>query len=685
MVDVEESETRTSKISTGKGTTIDQENIEQLVATLECLELAPEWRNNESKVATLAFALGILDCGETIRQAETQGRIQLQPFLRVIPLVSDPKIRRGDRHFRIANRLLSSEDGNFRLTALQQFTLCRQLVLENFPLHPKVISLCLEVGRQVAKSSCLSAAVEYLEYGVWLIENTGSSLWCDKSTYELALSVYSAAAEANQGSANVERALQLVEVVLEHGKTVDHKLAAYTTQVSILGQAGQLEDSIRISLEVMKSLGHPLHPNPTLRHVLFETVCLKYHFSGRSKESILRLPEMTNRNVANAMRMLHLLFSDAFLVRPMLMLLVSLKMVRLTMRHGLCVISAPAFAAFGVLLGVLKDPQESKMYADIALELHSRYNMREWLPRTYAVVFGVARGRSQVSLDRLAEAHQVGKETGDLAFAFLAKLLQIHWMLFNGGQIPEIIEELDGLLHEARAQNHTVRAKWCLLALQCVRTLHSGYTSCTASHPVLNTMFRSVGDHRLRIIHEIVLSYMFGEYDHVVKLSTKIPILKSRLGMHPVLVDMGVFITISRFIIYRRRSNKLLPLLPCSFVHSLKHLAFANPGWGSLRLFLVEAELAWTRGKAQQANFHYSNSLAHCSTPYEQGVVQECYGRYYLERQMFREASCHMTRAQQAFDEMGAHAVARRIANQVAFLNKMDFDSHLQPSGFQPT
>jgi hypothetical protein len=116
------------------------------------------------------------------------------------------------------------------------------------------------------------------------------------------------------------------------------------------------------------------------------------------------------------------MFLHAVLVRPMLAPFVTLKMMQLTLLHGLSFISPLAFTTYGMLCVRTSGIDAAFRFGDLGLELLEKLQVREYIPRVYAVYYGCIypwRFLIRDALDHLLYAHRVGMQTGDIEYSCL--------------------------------------------------------------------------------------------------------------------------------------------------------------------------------------------------------------------------------------------------------------------------
>jgi hypothetical protein len=138
------------------------------------------------------------------------------------------------------------------------------------------------------------------------------------------------------------------------------------------------------------------------------------------------------------------MYLNALLVRPMLAPFVTLKMMQLTLVHGLSFISPLAFSMYGMLCVGTSDIDTAFRFGDLGLELLEKLQVREYIPRVYAVYYGCIyplRYPIRDALDHLFYAHRVGMQTGDIEYSCLCAYLWSSRSINAGVPLDEIEDQ----------------------------------------------------------------------------------------------------------------------------------------------------------------------------------------------------------------------------------------------------
>lgn len=205
---------------------------------------------------------------------------------------------------------------------------------------------------------------------------------------------------------------------------------------------------------------------------------VKQAFIELSGGDILNLPMMREPPKLAAMQFLSLILTAAFVAEPLLAPILVFRMVRLSIRHGLCRVSAYAFGRYvsqfsGSLIyivGLRKLKQRllsrfelhflrsygawlvSAVNSDIdggyrmgslALNLLNRLDAKDFIARVYLSVYGyinIWKEPAQAGLAKLLEAYEVGAVSGDIEFAISCLFVYSTTALNTCGEDLEMLE-----------------------------------------------------------------------------------------------------------------------------------------------------------------------------------------------------------------------------------------------------
>ena len=127
-------------------------------------------------------------------------------------------------------------------------------------------------------------------------------------------------------------------------------------------------------MKVLKELGEHFPVRYGKLFVLSQLKKVKKFLMGKSNEQLLRLPEMQNEKKLRALHILQLLLLPSIFARPDTCVagMVLIRMISLTLYHGLSVLAPSGFLAYGMFCVAVKDIDEAVRFGDLALTLLKR-------------------------------------------------------------------------------------------------------------------------------------------------------------------------------------------------------------------------------------------------------------------------------------------------------------------------
>lgn len=541
----------------------------------------------------------------------------------------------------------------------------------------RLAAACLTVGRAAVPD--FTQAARYLNFGIRSVRavsttsNDRKSRSCWHEQYELSLALYSAAAEVNHGCSQFSQASDCIEEVKRHAKCALDTITARATEVHVAGFQGNKEGAVAIGLAVLSQLGYHIPMKPGRLDVLLCFHRLQFVRLGRPTSRMIYAKEMTNQKALAAMKMLQMVFSYAFIYNPRIVAMASLIMVRLTFRYGLCVISAPAFGMYGILLSQLEKDEESNLFSQLALDVHQRYDSKQWLPRTYVSVYGRIIGFA--SVDRvfgpLLEAYQTAFSTGDVEFCYIAAHLYIFSKFAAGCSLHELRDELYRMHGEVTERYTSWRSVMMEIPVLLIRhftneepiLLHAnlldGATSETLAHisqnPALASFVNSI---------QIYLAFVLGDHQ-LAYAASQCKMSDIRLQFkHPFVPAAAMARGLSHAAHYLRtgtgRKTVVRELRLC--IDRVKTAAFLQPAIASAKLFVLQGELSWIEKKPKEAFFFYKNACS-CESPImDRAVAHERLSLFLAVQRKDRvEARKYLVEAKALYTKWGAIGKAQSL------------------------
>jgi predicted ATPase len=166
----------------------------------------------------------------------------------------------------------------------------------------KLAELNLQAARKATKFSAFESAAKYTAKGIKMLP---SNHWQDN--FELALELYSTAAEAEGYIGDVEQIEAHCSEVLDQTKcSFSHKLRVYNVLMDSIANRDRMSEAVDLCLDVLKQSGCKF-PNKSISIALSTVagvVRLKATVKSRTTEEISKIPFMTDAGRIENMKLL---------------------------------------------------------------------------------------------------------------------------------------------------------------------------------------------------------------------------------------------------------------------------------------------------------------------------------------------------------------------------------------------
>ena len=261
--------------------------------------------------------------------------------------------------------------------------------------------LNLAAGRKAKGSTAYAAAREYLTFSLRLLPQD-----CWHSQYELTLSCYVNAIEAEYLATNFDKAIALAEIVIQKADNLLDRVRVYELKIQMHVARLEMLAALDLGLQVLEMLEISLvaEPPPEL-----------------DVEALIDLPALTDPHQLAAMRILMSLISSAYFANPALLPQIIFTTISLSLFAGNSSHSAYGYVLYGMILcGFLQNIETGYRYGKLALKLLDKFDAKDIKARILLVFNGNIRHwqeHTKTTLQPLQEAIQAGLEVGDIEYA----------------------------------------------------------------------------------------------------------------------------------------------------------------------------------------------------------------------------------------------------------------------------
>ncbi|WNG52125.1 AAA family ATPase [Archangium minus] len=588
-----------------------------------------------------------------------------------------PEEQRRAVHLRIGRLLrasLSPEEMRERLfDVVNQLNAGAELISNAEERH-ELARLNAEAGKKAQASTAHRSAVTYFTAALQLLPKDG---WERKHTFTFELHLQRAISEFMSG--NPAEARHLAGMLHPRARTPAEIAAVACLRNDIHLTSNESQVAAECLLEGLAALGMPMPPHPSWDEVVAANEEVWALMGGRSIESLVELPLMTDPNTKAAMQILSALFAPALFTDLNLLVLHLCRMVSLCLRHGNAESAVNGYAWFGLMQGhCFKKYREGQAFGLLARELVERHN------------FSASRGKAlygmemvsywvlpmAISQEFIREAFHHAVPAGDFQTACYSCNHTVTNALFMGHSLDEVYQESVARIDFVRKVgyrgieeiiHHIQRYMQQLRGLAPVFGSLSGEEfeeEAFEAHLSSASMITTVCWYW---ILKMQARFMSGAYEEARQASARAEKLLWSSAGHIQLYDYHLYSALTLAACYEAAPpEKQREYLEAMQRHQAQLAEWASHCPENFRAVerLVSAELARCKGLRDEATYAYDEALqAARESGFLQnvGLAAEHAARFWRERRVSTIALPYAREARDAYRKWGAHGKVQHL------------------------
>jgi PAS domain S-box-containing protein len=539
----------------------------------------------------------------------------------------------------------------------------------------EIARLNLIAGQKAKAATAYEAALKYFMTGLKLLDTDS---WL--SEYDLTLSLYSQAAGAAYLQGCFDEMEQFVEGVLNNAKTAIDKVEVYDSRIQAFLSQGNLEEALKIGLEVLRLLEVVLPENPSqvdVQRGLEETAVL---FARRKIEDLIDLSEMTAPEPLAAIYILATIGAAAFIRSPALFILTTGKMVSLSLDYGNAAWSPLGYVGYGfILCAAVQDIELGYKFGQLALSLAERLNTKRGNAKALQLFSDHVmqwKVHLRETIPLLVEVYQKGVETGDFEIAGYAAYDVCYNSFFVGEELTQLEQKTATYSKAVDRIRRESPSTWIAIVWQTILNLldRSEHPSrligrrCNEEQALAHALAVKDGTAiQMLYLHKVMLCYLFGDYHQAVQTAV---VARQHFEAVTAITVLPVFclyhsLALLSLSLDAANSGKVA-WLNCVNTNQEKMQKWAEhaPMNYLHKFHLVEAEKARVLGQFLEAEELYEQAIAGAAENefiQEEALVYELAAKHYLARGREKIAQTYMKEAHYCYDRWGAMAKVKDL------------------------
>mmetsp|Transcript_3578 Transcript_3578/g.6913 ORF Transcript_3578/g.6913 Transcript_3578/m.6913 type:complete len:822 (+) Transcript_3578:71-2536(+) len=346
----------------------------------------------------------------------------------------------------------NDDDGLF-LMAVGQINLGGPKAADDGGERSSAANYNLVAGKKARTASDFFSAYWFYDYGISYLE---VGHWTND--YDLSLALYDGAAECALVIGEHAVLSILTEQIMHYAKCIEDKLHIFDISVRILMHRSDMSAAIACGIEVLSKLGEdfPKEVTPDVAiHFIEET---NEMLDDMTNEKLIDHKAMSDSNKIMAMNFLTRLFEAFFMIRPSDQPIVVLKMVQLSVKHGMSPMSPLAFALYGSFLASMGNIHEGYRYARIAKALLEKIGSRRVAGAViaYSTQLMAYAEPVQSVINFHIEGGKAAMKSGDTMYADLNAFFYDSCSYWSGKKLRDVMRQLNFTLGLTKQSNHVL-------------------------------------------------------------------------------------------------------------------------------------------------------------------------------------------------------------------------------------
>lgn len=345
-----------------------------------------------------------------------------------------------------------SDDAMF-FTAVDQINRAGPSVVLNSDQGSMLAQSNLQAGLKAMDMSDFLSALSFFEFGIkFLWQNH----WTD--VYDLSLSLYNNAAKCSLAIGDSEKLERFSTQVLANARSFEDKLHIYHFSITSLCNSSLLEDAFNKGVEVLSMLGEDLpqiSSHDEKLGLVNETASL---LRGLTDDELLNYKMMSDPSKIMAMKFLWRLEVSLIMGKPSFIPLVTSKMIRMSLAHGMSSMSAIGFVYFGSILASIGNIKDGYRYVKFAKNFVQRFGCKDVageviIMSTYTIGHVEPMHSTQ---DLYLRGHTAALEAGDTTSACLNLMSYCASLFWSGASLSYVKVKYKEVAHFTKKHNLTV-------------------------------------------------------------------------------------------------------------------------------------------------------------------------------------------------------------------------------------
>ncbi|MEL7038860.1 MAG: AAA family ATPase [Cyanobacteria bacterium J06592_8] len=312
----------------------------------------------------------------------------------------------------------------------------------------ELAELNLKAGKKAKDSIAYKAALKYFQKGTGFLPKNS---W--QKDYKLTFVLHKERAECEYLSGYFQESEKLFDLVLKQAKSNREKADIQTIRLTLYVSTSKYLEALQLGSECLKifNLDIPIgNTESILAEFERELQIYRTNLDAVEIADLININKMSDPEIKACMNILVNLTDPAYFLDQDLFILITLKIVNISMKYGNSENSARAYSLWGfIAISSLGEYNCGYEFGKMALKLVDKYENAN-LSCITSIIFGSLvspwKEHLKTSIYLIRKGHQIAKETANLIFSCTASQHLIVQRIIVGDHLSNIIEESHKLL-----------------------------------------------------------------------------------------------------------------------------------------------------------------------------------------------------------------------------------------------
>ena len=590
-----------------------------------------------------------------------------------------------DFHYRIGSLLLEKSPEFEKSENLLEITDHLNLA-ENIVQVRKegmmLVVLNLEAGKKAREYSAYEMALDYFSRGICLLGNTD---W--NSHHEMVLELYTEAAEMAYICAKYRLVDKFISSVLDREKNLLPMARVYRIKIEALTAQNRLEKAIDTARDVLKLFGIKIPRRPSFLNIMVMYYKIRWTLRGRSFNDLKNMPKMEDEQILTIMEIINSAGIAAYSYSSSMMMILTLHMVYLSLRHGIAPQTPVSYSAYGhFLCAHMKKRELGYQFGKLAVEIQGGLKSKAFECKTlmaFEIVIRHHKEHVRNTLKSFPYSHQTGLNTGDLISAGHSIMQYFVYLYLSGKELSPIQKEMEQYRDTLEKTDNRTAITVCMMYLQgIVNLLETSEKPWILAGPFFdeeNTLphYKAVNDRTIifnSYFNKMIISYLLGQYDEAYEnLNVVEEYMDGAIGTYcmPVYYFYGALIHMELLESHKGMDKILHKKKLRACIHEVKSFYKDCLENNENKYTLILAEEARIIGNHRRAMEYYDQSIKAAGENgflQEEALANELAARYYHSMGGIRIFGNYERNALYCYGKWGSPLKVRQLQEQYSDL-----------------